>query len=434
MKRCCRSGSPRRSGASARAGVTSTCRHRPPPTAEQLGDGESSALEVIDALLHAAQPLPATASTAVLGASVTQPATSTVGSAVAYQAQTAGVDMDDAAQATQVTGVLGTAYLPPWASLIADVPLAPAAPAASAAPAAPPITFRDEDDMRAWAALERVAPAIAGQVGASLGAVAGTASSEILRLLQTQPAGPGADRAAINYTIPAQNALAAARQSVQTNGPFNLGGAIQILGVGLANILAGSRAGAVTRVAGSVGASWLQPGAAVAGTLALGYWVIQPDLAAAQTAGPSRRQGLPAEAPRIPQATGYLYLPGYRPSAQPGAQFWLPDLPDGQQFWAPADRVASGEDYRDPDWLNNPQYDPQQPGRVAGPDDPGLRPAPARAAPPAAHGSRPTWARARAPATTSRAPSSPAPARSASPPTGWPAPKACTRRRARPTR
>jgi hypothetical protein len=117
----------------------------------------------------------------------------------------------------------------------------------------------------------------------------------------------------------------------------------------------------VTNVAGSIGASWIQPGAALANNLARGNWVIQPNLSAAQTAGPSRRQGLPEEAPRIPQATGYMYLPGYRPSAQPGAQFWLPDLPDGQQFWVPTNMVASGEDYRDPDWLNNPQYDPQNP-------------------------------------------------------------------------
>ena len=73
------------------------------------------------------------------------------------------------------------------------------------------------------------------------------------------------------------------------------------------------------------------------------------------------RPGLPDAPPPIPQASQYWYFPGYRPSAEPGQQFWLPTLPNGQQFWVAGNMIASGEEYRDPDYVNNPQFDPGNP-------------------------------------------------------------------------
>ena len=107
--------------------------------------------------------------------------------------------------------------------------------------------------------------------------------------------------------------------------------------------------------------TWTVAGAAVGSQLTRGNFMVGATGATGNITSGGRRQGLPAEAPRVPQATGYMYLPGYRPSAQPGQQFWLPELPGGQQFWVAANMIASGDEYRDPDWLNNPQYDPNNP-------------------------------------------------------------------------
>ncbi len=116
-------------------------------------------------------------------------------------------------------------------------------------------------------------------------------------------------------------------------------------------------------IAASIGASWLLPAATGAAALAAQPQARLTGPLNPATATPTRqlRPGLPDAPPPIPQVGQYWYFPGYRPSAQPGQQFWNPDLPNGQQFWVPANMVASGEDYRDPDYVNNPQFDPGNP-------------------------------------------------------------------------
>jgi hypothetical protein len=154
--------------------------------------------------------------------------------------------------------------------------------------------------------------------------------------------------------------LGAARQSVTANGPFNPGLAIgalaQAIGTGI-GAMANTQIGGI---AGAMASTWTVGAAAIGSQLTRGNFMVG-NTGAVSSAGGSRRQALPEEAPRVPQATGYMYLPGYRPSAQPGQQFWLPELPGGQQFWVAANMIASGDEYRDPDWLNNPQYDPNNP-------------------------------------------------------------------------
>ena len=118
-------------------------------------------------------------------------------------------------------------------------------------------------------------------------------------------------------------------------------------------------------IAASIGASWLLP--TRQRRLCPGqptHAQTLPALPASQAAVTQPRQprpGLPDAPPPIPQASQYWYFPGYRPSAEPGQQFWLPTLPNGQQFWVAGNMIASGEEYRDPDYVNNPQFDPGNP-------------------------------------------------------------------------
>ncbi|MCO5214397.1 MAG: peptidoglycan DD-metalloendopeptidase family protein [Caldilinea sp.] len=63
-------------------------------------------------------------------------------------------------------------------------------------------------------------------------------------------------------------------------------------------------------------------------------------------------------------STKYYYLPGWGATVRPGEEFWLPELPDGAQFWMPANmiRFRDSEGYPDPDYQNNPMFDRTQPG------------------------------------------------------------------------
>ncbi len=62
-------------------------------------------------------------------------------------------------------------------------------------------------------------------------------------------------------------------------------------------------------------------------------------------------------------STKYYYLPGWGATVRPGEEFWLPELPDGGQFWMPANmiRFRDSEGYPDPDYVNNPMFDRTQP-------------------------------------------------------------------------
>ena len=57
----------------------------------------------------------------------------------------------------------------------------------------------------------------------------------------------------------------------------------------------------------------------------------------------------------------YFYIPGWRPTGKPGEQIFLPTLPDGRKLWVPQNMMDIREDAPGGDWLNNPQYDPNNP-------------------------------------------------------------------------
>lgn len=62
----------------------------------------------------------------------------------------------------------------------------------------------------------------------------------------------------------------------------------------------------------------------------------------------------------------YYYLPGWGPSVNRGEEFFLPELPDGGEWWLPRNMIKYRDEdgTPDPDYVNNPGYDRTQPGSL----------------------------------------------------------------------
>ena len=55
----------------------------------------------------------------------------------------------------------------------------------------------------------------------------------------------------------------------------------------------------------------------------------------------------------------YVYIPGMKVMGRKGGGYYLPDLPDGKKLWVDQSQVIAygSEEWRDPDYVNNPQFD-----------------------------------------------------------------------------
>ena len=55
----------------------------------------------------------------------------------------------------------------------------------------------------------------------------------------------------------------------------------------------------------------------------------------------------------------YVYLPGFKVMGRKGGGYYLPELPDGKKLWVDQSNIIAygSEEWRDPDYVNNPQFD-----------------------------------------------------------------------------
>ena len=75
-----------------------------------------------------------------------------------------------------------------------------------------------------------------------------------------------------------------------------------------------------------------------------------------------QKEDLPETTPMA--SDEYVYLPGFKVMGRKGGGYYLPELPDGKKLWVDESNIVpyGSEEWRDPDYVNNPQFDENHSG------------------------------------------------------------------------